>query len=336
MPPAAQAQPEPLGYQEGSRWINERPTGEAVASWFKENVPLHDGLDPGKYVSGVTLIGGQEKIKVPQRDAKGTVTFPDVSRYSWTPYAKVETRVAYFWDLMATREQDWVGIIEPVEVPRISDQGVYNLNMPPGFFRLPVQGEDGQFAHFICCSMRIRVLQRGTVEKVHRVRKTVSEEGEVFDETFEGYDGIPVGVYPPATKMIAQIGNYGVDPFSMMKAETGAVGRALGMAGMLVIPGSGIATAEDMQEAIAGAGSALAPQLPEPAAEQEPLAADVGNAEDVIQEKIAQLQSVNPEGFEELAAWAKERKINLTDIKDHQRRGVLLQVERKLGIGQES
>lgn len=334
MPPAAPVQPKPLGYQEGSRWINERPSGEAVAAWFKENVPIDDELDPGRYVSGVTLIGGSEKIKVAKRDSNGVVQFVDENRYAWTPYAKVETRVAYFWDLMA-KNPDWIGYIEPVEVPRIEDQGVYNLNLPPGFFRLPVLAEEGLWAHFLCCSMRIRILDRSTVEKVYKTRKVVNEDGQILEEQFQGYDGIPIGAYPPATKMIAQIGNHGVDPFSLMKAETGAVGRALGMAGMLVIPGSGIATAEDMQEAQAGAGSGTAPQLPEPVAEQQPLAADVGDAENVIQEKIALLQSINPGAYDELAAWAAEKKIDLTAIKDHQRRGVLLQVERKLDKAQE-
>jgi hypothetical protein len=51
-------------------------------------------------------------------------------------------------------------------------------------------------------------------------------------------------------KRVLQFGNY--PPFpdvdGLAKAETGAIARALGVLGILAFPGSGIATAEDMNE----------------------------------------------------------------------------------------
>jgi hypothetical protein len=35
-----------VGYQEGSRWVNKRPSGDEVAAWFKANAPMHEGMDP--------------------------------------------------------------------------------------------------------------------------------------------------------------------------------------------------------------------------------------------------------------------------------------------------
>jgi len=53
-------------------------------------------------------------------------------------------------------------------------------------------------------------------------------------------------------KQVAQQRKFGnrivPDMDSLMKAETGAVARALGILGMLTFPGSGIATADDMVE----------------------------------------------------------------------------------------
>lgn len=319
------AQADEIGFQEGSRWINKRPSGTEVADWFKGNVELHEGLKPEKYVTGVTLIGANEKIKEVRRNANDQDVQVEIQRYTWTPYAKVETRVAYFWDLMALHPE-WLGQIAPVEVPRTTDQGVYNANLPAGFFRLPIPLNDGQFAIFLCCSMRCRVLDRSTVEKVHTVRQITDADGSVIEERQRhGYDGVPVFEFPPAVKMIAQLGRYGADEFSLMKAETGAVGRALGMAGMLVIPGSGIATAEDMQEVPQHAANPEEATLPP--AEEPKAPVDV---EEVVQAGIARLQSEAPLLYDELAAWAAEKKIDLMTIKDTQLRGVLAQVERKL------
>ena len=331
------------GFREGSRWINKRPDGEEVAAWFKENVRIHQGLDPAQYVSGITLIGGQEKLKEAREAANGTVQFVDVQRYAWTPYAKVETRVAYFWDLMAL-DDDIIGAIEPVEQQRLDASGVYNLNLPAGMYRLPIATGVNEFVHYVGATMQVKVYKAGTLEWAHRVRKIYDQQivdgtprSVQVDEVIEEYlRGIPVAIYPPATKQIATLGrNEEEDPFALMKAETGAVGRALGMAGMLVIPGSGIATAEDMHEAQAGAGGSAIkgpaeppPVTPEPAATPE----EVEKATDVrIQEKIAQLQSTSQEGYDRLVAWAAEKKIDLDKPRGTQLRGLELQVDRILG-----
>lgn len=321
------ATPEVVGHQEGSRWINRRPTGQEVADWFEKNVSIHEGLSAEDYVGGVVLIGSTDKQKVAKVASGGTMQFVQEERYAWTPYAKVETRVKYFWDLMALHS-DWVGVIEPVDTPRLESAGVYNLNLPPGFYRLPVQKDEGKFVHFLGCSMRVRILRADSLEPRTRLVTRVDLDGGRIEEEVVYQHGIAVAEFPPATKVIAVHGEYGKeDPFAPMKAETGAVGRALGMAGMLVIPGSGIATAEDMHEVAAGGGgadmgeAAVPPSTPIPVDQE----ADV---RDAIQAKIADLQSMNPEGYEKLAAWAKERKVDLEQPRETQLRGLALQVER--------
>jgi hypothetical protein len=299
--------------QEGSRWIHGRPTGEDFAKWFGDNVKLHDGLEAKKYVSGLTLITGVEKIKVARRASTGSIVNVEEERLVHTPYAKVETRVAYFWDYMALHEE-WVGVIEPAPIIGGGEKG-----LPPGFFRMAIQKSDGRVVNFVCCSMMVRILKAGTV------KTTITTKGDpkFGREPVVVTEGVPVAVYPAATKMIATVGKNGYeDPFAIMKAETGAVGRALGMAGMLVIPGSGVATAEDMLEAQGFEPSAgITPEL-ESGGSDAPSEAPATNLRAEIEAMIAQLEEEKPEALEEIRAWAKERRLNLNSLSEPALRGV--------------
>src|SRR4051794_29510460 len=112
--------------QEGGRWIWNMPSGEAVADWFRQQ-RLHPELkdEHDRYISGVVLIGATEKIKVTQQ--RGDQAFiKEIERPVFVPYVKVDTRIAYFWDLC--RELDAIGVIEPVPQKRIEDSksGYYN------------------------------------------------------------------------------------------------------------------------------------------------------------------------------------------------------------------
>lgn len=339
--PKAPQQQEPTlpeGTQEGARWINRKPEGEQVASWFKENVKLHAEVEnlADKYVQGIVIIGGKERYREARIAQNGALAIVDLERMTFTPYAKVETRVAYFWDFMDARDNE-LGVIEPVEQRRLGEAGVYNLNLPPGFFRLPIATGPQSFVHYIGATMVVRRYKADTVEWREIRRSIYNAEGvKVDEEVREVLRGTPVAVYPPATKQISTLDRSDdEDPFSVMKAETGAVGRALGMAGMLVIPGSGIATAEDMHEAQAGAGGASiqGPATPPPATEPQEQDPEVleQQVRDRIQEKIARLQSEDAAGYERLAAWAGEKKLDLTDPKSTALRGIELQVDRILG-----
>jgi len=66
------------------------------------------------------------------------------------------------------------------------------------------------------------------------------------------------------SKSVAQTrkfkGNLYPDENALMKAETGSVARAIGLMGILALPGSGVATAEDMVEFEAAAQQVDAPQ----------------------------------------------------------------------------
>lgn len=285
--------------QEGSRWYNEIPSGKELGDWFKANVDLHEGLEAEHYVQGVTLIPGVEKAKAVVGWQGKNPVIEQTENLVYTPYAKVETRVKYFHDLMALKPE-WLGMIEPVKTEKQS------AALPPGFFPFVVATDADSVVRYICCTMKVTVWERdGFDEK----RVLVDSRKGLYETRRTGKKLIDA---PPATKMIGTLGRYGADDFSLMKAETGAVGRALGMAGMLVIPGTGIATAEDLQEAQAIEGR---PQNRTPAGEgaETPDAQPEQTVEDLRQQAIlvvSTLKSEFPERFESaFKTWAASRNI---------------------------
>lgn len=302
--------------REGSRWYNERPSSDEVAKWFVDTVQVDGKLDPKSYVSGITLINSTEKTKetVGFRD-NGMPIVTEVQNVVYTPYPRVDTRIKYFHDLM-TVNPDWYGVIEPVEVELPK-----NVYLPPGFFPYRVDTEHGTTT-FICCSMKVTVWDRDGYEEKRVVNPRTGEEKTIRS-------GKKIIDAPPASKMIATKRKY-ADENALMKAETGAVGRALGMAGMLVVPGAGVATAEDLQELSAQEAQ---PASPEPAAPTLPEAK--ASDDEALQartlELIELLKEVSPDGYKAFEAWAKERKLGkLSDVKGPALKGVVRQLERKI------
>jgi hypothetical protein len=309
----------------GSRWLHKEPSGDEVASWFVQNAPVHEGLEPERYVGGVTLIPAKMKPKVV---AENGAIVDGSEQLVYTPYVKVETRVAYFWDLMQLHPE-WVGAVEEVPAEKLKAAGMTNIHLPPGFFRMPMLKADGKTVEYIGQSVRVKVYRADTLQWVDQWasnRKT------------RVLEGVPVMAPSPGTKVVPVLNKYGEDPFAVMKAETGALGRALGMAGMLVVPGSGVATAEDIQEAMerpGGVGANLpgdpadfADQAEGATAAQTPAADLKARAEELLR----QLGEEHPGKLEEVQAWAKERKLNLSELTPESPalRGVVKQLEKKL------
>jgi hypothetical protein len=287
--------------REGSRWYNTRPSGEEIATWFKD-VPLHKGMLHEHYISGVTLIQATEKSdEVTGFDETGAPVIGERKDLVHVPYPKVETRVAYFWQLMNLHE-DWVGEIVPVPVP-----GAEPIGMTPGFFRYSASKPDGKVVNFICCSMQVRVWERS---------RTSSDRRLIMGP-------------PPGTKAVAATTRWDADANAVMKAETGAVGRALGMAGMLVVPGSGVASYEDMQEALYGppAGSAEAePRLPDSVVPAE-LVADDAALRARANTLVDELRARDAKGLDQFQEWARERNLSLANAQGSVLRGVIRKLE---------
>lgn len=310
MAPRQQKAERPLGQvkgRQGGRWYNEKPTAEEVAEWFKLNVKLHEGLEHDRYVGGLTLISQTEYAQEVQNNK-----VVKIKNLVYTPYSKVESRVMYFWDLMLKNPQ-WEGSIEPVDP--IAKDKQRDGDLPKGFYRV-TSSLNGKNYPFVACCMRVKVVERNT----------------------NRHNGVLLP--SPATKMIPVIKeNYGsleVDPHVLMKAETGAVGRALGMAGMLVIPGAGVATAEDMLEAQAqepveaGEVGSVIPQAAQGAVD-EPQAAD--GAEVLVKEAeklLADLKEKNPDAHQEFQAWAKERNLTASSATEVQLRGIVKKLQKTL------
>lgn len=297
------------GTQEGSRWINVAPTGDQVAAWFAENVKLHDGLEHKHYVQGITLIPQKDKPRIVE-DGK---VVDDLERLVYIPYAKVETRIAYFWDWVATLGEttNVSAAIVPAEIRRIRGEGLTNENLPDGFFRFPVKDAAGKDVPYLGCSMQVQVRER----------------------TIRSGDAGRMVLGPPAgTKVVPMLDRYGPDDNAFMKAETGAVGRALGMAGMLVIPGSGVATAEDMLENAGGRGAGSSGDVPAAI----PGGGVEGDPREHVVAMLDELQADFPEAHQAVQEWAKERKLTLSDITDSALRGVVRFLEKTLAEAKEA
>jgi hypothetical protein len=250
----------------------------------------------------------------------------------YVPYAKVETRVKYFHDLMAVHADEWIGVIEPVEV-----EGGKSKGLPPGYFTIAVEQTKNGLgtARFVCCSQRVRIYKRGTIK---RERMTINKR--TGEETFVTSGEIVLDA-PPGTKMVAMLNRYGeADQFALMKAETGAVGRALGLAGMLVVPGTGVATAEDMQEALALEGRPPAPEdggeaAVDPGTAEANTAAQVQQMRAEAAETVTKLKTGYPEAFARFQEWAAGRGIGkLSEVDPTALRGLLTKVKRELSEAQ--
>lgn len=294
--------------REGSRWVNRRPDSKEVADWFA-TVPLHEGQRHEDFIHGIVLIEQSDKQN---------------NQY-YIPYPKVDVRIAYFHRLMALHPE-WLGLIEPVG----GDPAI-----GPGFTKRTVpaskQGKPYNVS-FVCSTMRVVVYERESfqervIQKGHRGEVEIVRTGKT------------VIAGAPATKMVALNNRYGdADPFSLMKAETGAVGRALGMAGMLIVPGAGVATAEDMAEAEAMEGRAPAP-TPDDAAlpTDEPQEAPEEALRDQARAALKELGEVDPAALEQFQTWAKEKKYgSLAEANALQLKGIVKKAQKDLDAAKQA
>jgi hypothetical protein len=293
----ASKQQQQVGRQEGSRWINRRPEPDEFAKWFRENVRVHDGLEHAHYLPGITLIPNKEKVKEVRLDEQGNPQIVDVEQMVWTPYPKVETRVAYFWDFMFLHPE-WRGKIKLVPHATVE-------NFPEHFFRMTGTDATGKPVPFVGVSYQIEILIRG-------------RRGE------------PVIEPPAGTKIVAlnrkgYNGTITPDENAIHKAQTGGIGRALGFAGMLMVPGAGIATAEDMLEFLAGESPMPGTEPTLPPVTEPTAAAATGQATDLdglIAAHIERLQAEYPHAYDEARAWAREKGYDLDHPPEVARRGL--------------
>lgn len=229
--------------REGNKWVGRRPTEEEFAEWWASNVFIHEGLDPSKYAGGVVLIEQKPKLqRIVENEQTGQRSIQKFERLEFTPYSKVDTRVNYFWDLMELK--GWLGVIEAVPATRVEMPGLTNTHLPQHFYRQQVESDKG-WHQYIGAVMKVTVFDPDHTRIVEYVDKETGVPRQV-------YIGRKIIDAPAATKLVPALAYPdNPDDDAMHKAETGAVGRALGMAGILVIAGSGIATAEDVQQALA-------------------------------------------------------------------------------------
>lgn len=298
--------------QEGARWRFHRPTSAAVAQWF-ETQPLDTGMLHEHYVGGVVLIPANEKVTYTRPDGGEFQRYEQV----FTPYVQIGTRVGYFRRLAEYREL--VPVIEPADVPRsMNPQSPYfNGNMEQGLWWHIVAAGDGQAVRYLCATAQVALY-----------------EPQSYLALINKQPALPV-ISGRGTK---QVGG-APDPNQIARAQTGAVGRALGVAGILVI-GTGIATAEDMQE-FAGYGATPGPSLPPvseiPNGELPPVdpSAQLDQLQSRAQALSTQLQERSMDAYADWRAWYGERSRaegweGLDSIPFEALKGVVARLERAL------
>lgn len=307
--------------QEGSRWINARPTGPEVAEWFK-TIKLHDNMEHENYVNGIVLISATEDIDLVLEDPNGNKALGKRSQIVYTPYPKVETRVAYYLDWLAAHP-DLVGRIEPVKVkPTPALTAVPSSEgLPPGFFYNAVKHEKG-ITVYICYAARVVVYEKQGYADMIGGKETMP----VLDAT--GTKQVPLLRYPDRA-----------DDNAMMKAETGGKGRALGFAGMLIVPGAGVATAEDMQEAQGQGGAPVSEEeaeaAPLPPGDPAEAARQVEEGEAKLradaEATIKTLKADFPAAWETITEWARSRNYTrLGDLNGPALKGFARKLEKTL------
>jgi hypothetical protein len=333
----------------GSRWLYAEPTEDQVKEWF-EKQPLHHDMAHGPYLGGIVIIPQTETAKVTMLNANDQMFVREEERTTYTPYVKVDTRVAYFWDLvdaLNTEEMDqkYIGIIRPVPVPRVEDpsSAFYNGHLPDGYSVHAIRNRNDTINRYLVATWECLICERQSWK--------------------EQRDGAPLNCVLRGRGVKQVPTNYRngwADDAALMKAETGAIGRALGVAGILVV-GTGVATAEDIQEAVSGGGGetpATEPKLPPVvdregapvAAEgaQEPLAADTVAEETPEQEEAARertdeelrayaselrdkLQAASPEAWQAYVEWWQGRDFGkLEDLAGPALKGAVVKLERDL------
>lgn len=301
----------------GNRWINYRPTPEEVADWF-QTVRLHEGMEHEDWLSGITLIEATEKhdhILGFAQDGRPQIA-KDVQSLHLIPYPKVDARVAYFNRLMEINRNDWSGFILPVAAAD-------SKGMAVGFYAMRVALPDGKTVSAVCYTARVVVIA-GVVEWLPEV------DPDGVTRRYPHGDVVLAGAH--GTKSVPLVDRWGgFDANAVMKAQTGGVGRALGYAGMLAIPGTGVATAEDMREALDQGSIPGSPAAAPAGAEERPV--EVGSSDLALRGEavaiMALLKERHPEALAEFQAWARERKFRkLSEIQGPALKGLVRKLQK--------
>jgi hypothetical protein len=294
--------------QEGARWRHHKPTSEQVAEWFK-TVPMDEGMEHGHYVGGVVIIPQSEKVKYATE--RGTIERHEMV---FTPYIQIATRVAYFRRLAESR--GLIPRIGAAQVPRNAqvNSPYFNANMPEGFWFHVIPSELAP-ARFLCCTMVAQMF-----------------EPQSYGSRVAGSEPMPV-----LEGVGVKQGSAGSDANGIMKVMTGAIGRALAAAGILVA-GTGFASADDMQEYTsqpeAGPAAAQLPDTDIPAGVVE-VPTDPAEALTALRRRAVALHArmQGTTASAEWSPWWQERSTNegwggLNDIPADQLTGVVAKLER--------
>jgi hypothetical protein len=314
----------------GSRWLHAQPDEDEVREWF-EKQSLHDGMTHGSYLGGIVLIGATEKVKLSKRKQNGDTYVAEMERAVFVPYVKVDTRIAYFHDYVRHLSDGevgkYIGVIEPVPQKIVDEpsSAYFNAHLPEGFGIMPVRNANDSISRFLVATFRVAIIERESPDK-------------------------PPILQGVGSKQTSLARNW-ADDNAVMKAETGAIGRALGVAGILVV-GTGVATAEDMQEAAAGPSGASASSSEGAVLPSETPSADAGagapaeaiesalppsedETDETLRERAlslqAELERDHKAEWEAYRAWWQERGFGrLAEMGGPALRGAVVKLERDL------
>ena len=294
--------------REGGRWRYHRPSSEDVADWFSTQ-PLDEGMRHEHYVGGVVLIPQQEKVRHTSPDGRQIERYEQV----FTPYVQIGTRVSYARRLAEHRGLIYVS--EAADVPRATNptSPYFNGNMVAGLWWHLATTSDGNVVRYLCATAKVALYDPTT-----------------YAAKLRGEKPLPL-ISGEGTKQVG--GN--ADQNMVARAQTGAIGRALGVAGILTI-GTGIATAEDLQEFAGYAATAVVPpQVPDIASNGIDPSATLEQLQDRAMALTVQMQEQAPDKYKEFSAWFAARGNNegwhtLPEVPFESLKAVVARLERDL------
>lgn len=252
------------------KWYHDQPTEEVVLERLASLPPQFGGIEIVKFADYIVPLPQTETLKIPRPGSKSTVEV-EHKVTTWTLYMSVAGRIEMLEAAQAAN--GWR--VDIVPAPGQGDLG-------PGF--LEVGG-------MLVYRVQVSIWLPAPKSEHTAWRPAGTEPANVPLGTRTGQVWIPS--YGPSDR-----GGGAKKSNPVEKAETAAIGRCLGMWGIGILPGSGVASLEEMQSLRQSMAGDLYPQEPQNVRDRQPQDKEggVGELKELIEE-LRQMKALTERDF---------------------------------------